>query len=126
MLDEDFTREAFDVNMISRILGPRVGWSCIWVKRFEVVISMTACWMSWSFAEGLTELFSQFMSGQLKSPPRMTSTVFAPSCVSLSRDFFSSCVFLVSVRHIKDAYIEIFHVLELYFHPIHFAISDKI
>ena len=88
MLDEDFTREAFDVNMISSILGPRVGWSCIWVKRFEVVISMTACWISWSFEEGLTELFSQFMSGQLKFPPRMTSTVFAPSCVSLSRDFF--------------------------------------
>ena len=37
MLDEDFTREAFDVNMISSILGPRVGWSRIWVKRFEVV-----------------------------------------------------------------------------------------
>ena len=51
--------------MISSILGPRVGWSCIWVKRFEVVISMTACWISWSFAEGLTELFSQFMSGHV-------------------------------------------------------------
>ena len=55
------------------------------------MISITDCWTSRSFAVGLTVLLSQFMSGQLKSPPRMTSTFFAPSCVSLSRDFFSSC-----------------------------------
>ena len=73
-----------------------VGLSCIWVSPYSDVMSNSACCTSRSGAPVLISIFTQSISGQLKSPVIMTCLGFpfvnlSRESLRLSRSFMFLC-----------------------------------
>ena len=80
MLTEDFISEGLEAKTKSRMFWLRVGVWWTWERSELDVMSMSACCVSLSSPELLAVWVVQLMFGQLKSPTRMMSRWFLPSC----------------------------------------------
>ena len=96
----DLISDGLFVNTRSNMFPSLVGLSCIWVSPYSDVMSNSACCTSRSEAPVLISIFTQSISGQLKSPAIMTCLGFP--FVNLSSEslmLFRSFMFLCGISN---------------------------
>ena len=92
-LRDDFINPGLLVIQRSRMFLSLVGSFCTWVKAWSSSLDKRCSHCPLLVAEGKTRLFSQSMSGRLKSPPRMM--VWFEFFGRRFKDLLNSSIFLI-------------------------------